>query len=75
VIDVTEALDAIPVQRWPLRIGDPLISHLESVVRRVNGLRVHSRRIPLGEVALSSPIANPGKIMAAPANYPRPHRD
>ena len=34
VLDVSEALDAIPPARWPLPAGDPLILNLEGVLAR-----------------------------------------
>ena len=36
VLDVTQALEAIPEQRWPLAQGDPFILHFKKVVAAAN---------------------------------------
>lgn len=69
VLDVSEALKALPPVRWPLPLGDLLITHLDEVVERICALESQARRYPLGEVQLMSPIANPSKIVNAPVNY------
>lgn len=74
VLDVSDALDAIPPARWPLPVGDPLILHLEQVLARARSLAKAARRTPLGEVRLKAPVANPSKIIGAPINY-REHID
>jgi len=69
VLDVTKALDAIPEQRWPLAQGDPLIANLRRVVAAAKTLAKSAKKKPLAKVKLLSPVANPGKIVAAPINY------
>lgn len=69
VLDVTAALDAIPVQRWPIALGDPLITNLEPVVERIRALASSAPRRKLAGVKLKSPVANPTKIVNAPINY------
>jgi len=69
VLDVSEALEAIPPARWPLPQGDLLIAHLEAVRARADALAKGARSLPLAEVKLKSPVANPSKIIAAPVNY------
>lgn len=69
VLDVTPALEAIPLQRWPLAHGDPLIAHLDRVLERVRALEAGAPRRRLAAVRLKSPVANPGKIVNAPINY------
>jgi 2-keto-4-pentenoate hydratase/2-oxohepta-3-ene-1,7-dioic acid hydratase in catechol pathway len=69
VLDVTQALEVIPGQRWPLAQGDPLIAHLRRVVAAAKRLAPRARKKPLAKVKLLSPVANPGKIIAAPINY------
>lgn len=69
VRDVTAALDVLPTTRYPLPAHDPLIAHLDRVTDRVRELAPASSAIPLASVKLLSPIANPGKIVAAPVNY------
>ena len=69
VLDVTGALDAIPMQRWPIAPGDPLIANLARVTERVKGLAGGAPRRKLSSVKLKSPVANPTKIVNAPINY------
>lgn len=71
VLDVTSALDFLPSCRYPLPRHDLLIEHLESVEARALALKASAPRVPLEKVCLCSPIANPGKIIAAPVNYPK----
>ena len=69
VLDVTQALSEIPEQRWPLVHGDPLIVHLKKVLAAAKKLAPKAKRKALAKVKLLSPVANPGKIIAAPINY------
>jgi 2,4-didehydro-3-deoxy-L-rhamnonate hydrolase len=69
VLDVTAALDVLPKCAYPLPRHDLLIEHLDAVKARVAELQPAARRLPLDTVQLGSPVANPGKIMAAPVNY------
>lgn len=69
VADVSGALDILPAVRWPVPIGDLLIAHLDEVRAEVERLAPDAPRRPLADVTLKSPVANPGKIIAAPVNY------
>ena len=70
VIDVTPALDVLPTCGYPLPQHDLFIEHLEEVKQRVHELvTAAAPKLPLDSVSLRSPVANPGKIMAAPVNY------
>lgn len=69
VLDVSDALDAIPPARWPIPVGDPLIIHLERVLARALHMASSAPRRPLAGVRLHAPIANPSKIIGAPINY------
>ena len=69
VRDVTTALDALPAYRYPLPSFDPLIANLDRVMMRVRDVAAASPLVPLGDVCLRSPVANPGKIVCAPVNY------
>ena len=69
VLDVTQALEVIPEQRWPLVHGDPLILHLKKVLAAAKKLAPKAKRKALAKVKLLSPVANPDKIIAAPINY------
>jgi 2-keto-4-pentenoate hydratase/2-oxohepta-3-ene-1,7-dioic acid hydratase in catechol pathway len=69
VRDVTAALDVLPGYRYPLPAYDVLIANLEQVTARAREIADDAPAIPLSEVRLLSPVANPGKIVAAPVNY------
>ena len=69
VKDVTAALDVLPQVRYPLPGHDPLIANLGSVVGRARTLAADASPVPLASVRLLSPVANPGKLIAAPVNY------
>ena len=69
VLDVTSALEQIALQRWPIRPGDPLIRSMDRVLPAVAALRASAPRKPASAVVYKSPVANPGKIVAAPINY------
>ena len=67
VRDVTAALDLLPGARYPLPCHDLMIEHLDAVAAAARTIGGDPR--PLSEVRLLSPVANPGKLVAAPVNY------
>jgi 2-keto-4-pentenoate hydratase/2-oxohepta-3-ene-1,7-dioic acid hydratase in catechol pathway len=70
VRDVTSALDALPSYRYPLPSHDVLIANLDRVIEAIPRLSAESApQLSLAGVKLLSPVANPGKIIAAPVNY------
>jgi 2-keto-4-pentenoate hydratase/2-oxohepta-3-ene-1,7-dioic acid hydratase in catechol pathway len=69
VRDVTAALDVLPTCRYPLPSHDLLIAHLGSVTERIRTISAESPVLSLAGLKLLSPVANPGKIIAAPVNY------
>jgi 2,4-diketo-3-deoxy-L-fuconate hydrolase len=69
VFDVTAALDVLPSASYPLPRFDPLIANLPQVRARIGELLPGAASQPLASVQLLSPVANPGKIVAAPVNY------
>ncbi|MGD9739474.1 MAG: fumarylacetoacetate hydrolase family protein [Bauldia sp.] len=69
VCDVTEVAERLPAQRWPLPPGDLFMTHFEELRPELEWAAANAPRRPLAEVKLLSPIANPGKIIAAPVNY------
>lgn len=69
VLNVSEALEALPPVRWPVPLGDPLVRHLDRLLPAVEKVRGTAERLPLAQVELGSPLSNPSKVMAAPANY------
>jgi 2-keto-4-pentenoate hydratase/2-oxohepta-3-ene-1,7-dioic acid hydratase in catechol pathway len=69
VRDVTPALDVLPAYRYPLPAHDVLIANLDQVAARARAIAAQSPSLPLNGLRLLSPVANPGKIVAAPVNY------
>lgn len=69
VRDVTAALDVLPNHRYPLPIFDPLIAHLPEVLQAIRRIAPSSPTLPLAGRRLLAPVANPGKVIAAPVNY------
>jgi 2-keto-4-pentenoate hydratase/2-oxohepta-3-ene-1,7-dioic acid hydratase in catechol pathway len=74
VRDVTAALDVLPAYRYPLPEHDVLIANLAKVTARVKAIAASSPAVPVDSVKLLSPVANPGKLIAAPVNYQK-HMD
>jgi 2-keto-4-pentenoate hydratase/2-oxohepta-3-ene-1,7-dioic acid hydratase in catechol pathway len=69
VRDVTAALDALPSYNYPLPTFDPLIENLDAVRARIAALDDGLPSMPASALSLLSPVANPGKLIAAPVNY------
>jgi 2-keto-4-pentenoate hydratase/2-oxohepta-3-ene-1,7-dioic acid hydratase in catechol pathway len=69
VRDVTAALEVLPAYEYPLPGYDPLIANLEKVSARIREIAGSAPSLPLESQRLLSPVANPGKIIAAPVNY------
>lgn len=73
VLDVSSALQVLPACTYPLPRHDPLIANLEAVRAEVTRLAASGggrlTRHRISEVRLLSPVANPGKVIAAPVNY------
>jgi 2-keto-4-pentenoate hydratase/2-oxohepta-3-ene-1,7-dioic acid hydratase in catechol pathway len=71
VRDVTAALDVLPAYQYPLPTYDVFIANLDRVMARIQAIAPASPGLRLRDVKLLSPVANPGKIIAAPVNYQR----
>jgi 2-keto-4-pentenoate hydratase/2-oxohepta-3-ene-1,7-dioic acid hydratase in catechol pathway len=69
VRDVTAALEVLPRYQYPLPAHDVLIENLDEVAARARELAPEAASLPLAGLKLLSPVANPGKIVAAPVNY------
>lgn len=69
VADVTAVLDSLPEVRYPLPRHDLLIAHLAELRPKIEAALPKARRVALSSVHLLSPVANPGKLVAAPVNY------
>ncbi len=69
VKDVTAALKILPASHYPLPTYDLMIANLPAVRAEVEKLAKDAKVLALADIALLSPVANPGKIVAAPVNY------
>ena len=67
--DVTAALDVLAPARYPFPTHDLLIRHLPDVQARIASLPDDGTRQAVATTVLSSPVANPGKLIGAPVNY------
>lgn len=67
--DVSAVLAKLPAVTYPFPRHDALIAHLEALRPEMERLSRAGKPIPVEKVKLLSPVANPGKIIAAPVNY------
>jgi 2-keto-4-pentenoate hydratase/2-oxohepta-3-ene-1,7-dioic acid hydratase in catechol pathway len=63
--DVTQVLERLPVFRWPLPVGDQFFAHLDTMRRTMKGATDAAARIPVTDVKLLSPVANPPRVLVA----------
>lgn len=69
IIDITGVFTAVPQPGWPYPKYDWIISNFDRLRPHINKAIETGERIPLATVRLRAPVANPGKIIAAPINY------
>jgi len=70
VRDVTSVVeDRLPTLRWPLPPGDAFMNRFDALRPELERAARNAPAVPLASVRLLSPVANPGKIIAAPVNY------
>lgn len=69
IYDVSAALALLPKHAYPFPDHDLLIANLESLRPRLMQLMENAPKKALTDVQLLAPVANPGKIIAAPVNY------
>jgi len=69
VYDVTPVLGELGAFSYPLPRFDPMIAQLPKLMRLFETFAQSVAPIELSSVKLLSPIANPGKVVAAPVNY------
>jgi 2,4-didehydro-3-deoxy-L-rhamnonate hydrolase len=69
VIDVTVALAMLPQQSYPFPTHDLLITNLEKLRPAFEAAAKIGTRRKLRDVKLLCPVANAGKVVAAPVNY------
>src|SRR6266436_3734217 len=67
--DVTGVLDRLPQVTYPLPRHDPFIAALRDLLPELLAAARRASPIPVDQVRLLSPVANTGKIIAAPVNY------
>jgi len=69
VHDVTGVLSRLPALAYPMPRHDPLIASLKTLRPAIETAARQSKAVPIASVKLLAPVANPGKIIAAPVNY------
>ena len=69
VRDVTAVLEELGKFGYPLPKFDPFIASLAKLKPRIEAAARAAKPVPLERVKLLAPVANPGKIIAAPVNY------
>ncbi len=69
VHDVTDALEQLPKWTYPLPVFDPFIANLPKLREKLEQRSPQSIPKPIDGIRLLSPVASPGKIIAAPVNY------
>ncbi|HEY5897994.1 MAG TPA: fumarylacetoacetate hydrolase family protein [Burkholderiales bacterium] len=69
VRDVSLVLGKLPSYTHPFPPHDALIAHLDQLKGEMQKAARTAPPIPLSQVKLLSPVANPGKLIAAPVNY------
>jgi 2-keto-4-pentenoate hydratase/2-oxohepta-3-ene-1,7-dioic acid hydratase in catechol pathway len=69
VRDVTPALEELGKFGYPLPKFDPFIASLAKLRPKIEAAARAAKPVPLERVKLLAPVANPGKIIAAPVNY------
>jgi len=67
LVEVTDLFDLAPP--WPLPHGDWIIRQAAEMGAGLAAKAAGRPKLPLGDVRLESPVANPGKIIGAPINY------
>lgn len=74
VFDVSAALDVLAPVSYPYPRTDALIENLDRIRSRIDEILPSATTYALADLTLLSPVANPGKLIAAPVNY-RKHLD
>lgn len=69
VRDVTSAFGSLPQQSYPFPRTDLMIANLVTLRPAIEAAARNAPMLALDSLKLLSPIANPGKIVAAPVNY------
>jgi 2-keto-4-pentenoate hydratase/2-oxohepta-3-ene-1,7-dioic acid hydratase in catechol pathway len=67
--DASAALARLPAATYPYPRHDALIAHLAELRAPIEAAARAAKPVAADRVKLLSPLANPGKIIAAPVNY------
>jgi 2-keto-4-pentenoate hydratase/2-oxohepta-3-ene-1,7-dioic acid hydratase in catechol pathway len=67
--DVSAVLSRLPQASYPFPKHDALIAHLPEILPELEKTAKSAKPVPAEKVKLLSPVANPGKLIAAPVNY------
>ena len=67
--DVSAVAAELEAFRYPLPRFDPFIARLEALKDKILSAAKSAKPVPVDRVKLLAPVANPGKIIAAPVNY------
>jgi 2-keto-4-pentenoate hydratase/2-oxohepta-3-ene-1,7-dioic acid hydratase in catechol pathway len=67
--DVSAALSRLPQASYPFPKHDALVAHLDQLKPEIEKAAKAAKPVPVEKVKLLSPVANPGKLIAAPVNY------
>jgi len=69
VVDVTDALKALPAPSYPQTTGDLVVANLPQLCAEIERLQPTAASNPVDSVRFLSPVAQPGKIIGVPVNY------
>src|SRR4051812_5120760 len=69
VHDVTAVVEELGSFGYPLPKYDPFIASLASLKGKIEKAAKRATPVPLEQARLLAPVANPGKVIAAPVNY------
>jgi 2-keto-4-pentenoate hydratase/2-oxohepta-3-ene-1,7-dioic acid hydratase in catechol pathway len=67
--DVSAVLSRLPHASYPFPRHDALVAHLGELRPEIEKAARGAKPVALDKVKLLSPVANPGKLIAAPVNY------
>jgi 2,4-didehydro-3-deoxy-L-rhamnonate hydrolase len=69
VYDVSAVAALLPAQRWPYPPGDLFIANLAQLKPAMLQLKASATPVPVAEVLLKCPVANPGKFLCGAGNH------
>jgi 2-keto-4-pentenoate hydratase/2-oxohepta-3-ene-1,7-dioic acid hydratase in catechol pathway len=69
VHDVTLVTDDLPSMRWPYPAGDQFITNLDDLRPAMEALADRAEGVPVDQVLLRCPVANPGKFVCGAGNH------